>query len=360
MSFASQREKAILVGVVHQGRHEVANVIHGVIVLLHGKVLAEGILPAVERKLTHGGGASVANPQRIVLKGRRRLADAVEHIILSWNDLIFSAPTNQSNEACRGGVDGNGRDVEVADQLAKCRVMFLVGARVAFFSRVEVIFPDAIPNAVVLGPKAHRGWIHGAVVAGDEILIEAATWKWHEGLWFSHFRIDNALRGDPLALDEALVEGSAVQVLVALLYLVREGGVVVEGEVQVEGALLGGLLNPLLIEPMLREFGVAVEPKLRATHRASRQSLLHKRLWHQGDLIEEDAREGNALNERRAGLVLAGEQVKFILDAPKANGEQVLGNLEVTFKAELNEGWQNRIDEISLNGAESFPANREG
>ena len=54
------------------------------------------------------------------------------------------------------------------------------------------------------------------------------------------------------------------------------------------------------------------------------------------------------------------EQVKFIFDAPKANGKQVLGDLEVTFKAELNKGWQNRVDEVSLNGAESFPANREG
>jgi len=74
---------------------------------------------------------------------------------------------------------------------------------------------------------------------------------------------------------------------------------------KIQAVFLRALFYPFLVEPVQRRVGVAVEPQFRAVERAPRQCLFDKRARHQGNLVEQNAAECHALNERRRALVLA-------------------------------------------------------
>ena len=72
------------------------------------------------------------------------------------------------------------------------------------------------------------------------------------------------------------------------------------------------LLNPLEVEPVERVLRVAVKPQLGTRHRTARNRLLDEGTGHQGDLVAQHPSQRHPLDERRAPLVLAAEQVKTI------------------------------------------------
>ena len=98
-------------------------------------------------------------------------------------------------------------------------------------------------------------------------------------------RVDKSLRRDPFAQNEAVIERAAVKALVSALYRGGERRIVVHGEVEIQTVFLSALFYPLLVEPVQRRVGVAVEPQFRAVERAPRESLFNKRPRHQGDLV---------------------------------------------------------------------------
>ena len=69
-----------------------------------------------------------------------------------------------------------------------------------------------------------------------------------------------------------------------------------------------GLEDPLLIEPMLLIFWITVKPKAASLDTAPCNGLFDEGARHQSGLIQQDAREGTALNKRRAGLISAAEE----------------------------------------------------
>ena len=81
---------------------------------------------------------------------------------------------------------------------------------------------------------------------------------------------------------------------------------------QPQGAPAFRLFDPFLVEPVLRPLRVAVEPQLAAPDTAPGHRLLHKGPGHQRRLIQQQSRQGAALDQRRAGSVLPAEQQKLI------------------------------------------------
>ena len=75
-------------------------------------------------------------------------------------------------------------------------------------------------------------------------------------------RIYAALGGDPPAEHEPLIERAGIQLLIAVDYRGRERGIIPHREVQIEAVFLPVLLDPLLVKPVHRVLGVAVEPEL--------------------------------------------------------------------------------------------------
>ena len=75
-------------------------------------------------------------------------------------------------------------------------------------------------------------------------------------------RIDKPLRRDPFAQNEAVIERAAVKAFVSALYRGRKRRVIVHGEMEIQAVFLRALFYPLLVEPVQRSIGVAVEPQL--------------------------------------------------------------------------------------------------
>ena len=73
--------------------------------------------------------------------------------------------------------------------------------------------------------------------------------------------VHQALRGGPFPQNKPPVEGAAVVGLIPPDDPGGEGWVVLHSEVQVQCAPLLRLQDPLLIKPVLRPLGVAVEPQ---------------------------------------------------------------------------------------------------
>ena len=114
--------------------------------------------------------------------------------------------------------------------------------------------------------------------------------------------------------------------------------------------------DPLPTEPVLRIFGIAVEPELGMFLRASCQRLLHKRSRHQRRLVKHHAPERHTLNERRRPLVLSAKEIKGIFSVVGDHTKDVCRQFFFHRKAQLPEHMDQRSCDISLNGTYRFSA----
>ena len=85
-----------------------------------------------------------------------------------------------------------------------------------------------------------------------------------------------------------------------------------------------GLIDPVLLKPVIRAIRVAVKPEFTSFHGAAACCLIDEALRHQGNLIKKDPRQSDALDEVLAAFVLAAEYVKIILNAPPCHDQQVI------------------------------------
>ena len=63
---------------------------------------------------------------------------------------------------------------------------------------------------------------------------------------------------------------------------------------------------------------VAVKPELGALHAAPGTGLLHERAGHEGHLIQQDARQGDAMDEGGAAFIPPAEQGE-VIGAPECH-----------------------------------------
>ena len=84
------------------------------------------------------------------------------------------------------------------------------------------------------------------------------------------------------------------------------------------------LQDPLPVKPVLRALGIAVEPQPAAGHVAPGAGLLHEAPGHQRRLVQQHARQGTALDQRRAGLVPSAEDEEAVLPPPGTHDQEVL------------------------------------
>jgi len=94
--------------------------------------------------------------------------------------------------------------------------------------------------------------------------------------------------------------------------------------VQVQQTLDLALVDPASFEPMLRPLRIAVEPELGAINAASAGCLVDKAFRHQGDFIEKDPCQGDALDEILRSFVLAAEEVEVVRYRSTADNDQVV------------------------------------
>ena len=75
---------------------------------------------------------------------------------------------------------------------------------------------------------------------------------------------------------------------------------------------------------MLRPCRVAVAPELGAVHRAAAGCLIDEALRHQGDFIQKNSSQGNALHQILGAFVLTAKDVVIILGAAPGDNHQVI------------------------------------
>ena len=262
-------------------------------------------------------------------------------------------------KARSGGVGYDRLYVEVARKLFERGIMLLVGALLSLSAAVEIVFAQPVPPPAVLAPESERRRVDRAVIAGDEVARRYA-YRLRDMNRARKERIDKPLRRDPFAQHEAVIERAAVKALVSALYRGRERRIVIHGEVKIQTVFLSALFYPLLVEPVQRRVGIAVEPQFRPVERAPRESLLNKRPRHQCDLVEQNAAECHALNERRRALVLAPEEIKSVAPAGVFYLHQMLRQLLAAVEAESAQDGQNRRDYVSSKRSHRLAAQREG
>ena len=84
------------------------------------------------------------------------------------------------------------------------------------------------------------------------------------------------------------------------------------------------LINPVNLEPVIWSVRVTVKLILGTLDGASACCLVHKRLRHQGDLIEEHSSQCNTLNQILAAFILTTEDVEVVCHLSPADLHQVI------------------------------------
>ena len=129
---------------------------------------------------------------------------------------------------------------------------------------------------------------------------------------------------------------------------------------QVKGVVLLQLQKPLLPEPVGGAVWVAVEPELRLLHAAPGQRLFHKGPGHEGHLVQQHPRQGDALDEGVAGFILAAEEVKTVFPCPPPDGEDMPAPVVTEGKVllQVSHGQQRR-ENVAFHAAHGLPADSE-
>ena len=115
----------------------------------------------------------------------------------------------------------------------------------------------------------------------------------------------------------------------------RQARVVLHGKVEVQGVALPGPADPLPVKPVLRPLRVAGEPQPAPLHGAPGAGLFHEGAGHESRLIQQHSRQGNALNEGGAALVLAAHEVEAVFPLASFEDQQVFAAFFPALKAQL-------------------------
>lgn len=313
-------------------------------------------VPAVEAKFPFSGAAAFANDEGSVFKFFGGYTDSVQNAVICFTN--GQADSSEClNKAGGGRVHHHQVQGSAGGQAQEVVDIFAVGFLSALGSGVEEVLSGAKPDAVAAAPQAEGSGVNGTVIAGDAPAIAGIGRVSHKAA--IEEGVNQALRGAPLAQDEAPVEVTMEQAVIAQFCLGIQGGVIVHREVEIEEMFFGGFLDPFLEEPVGGAFGVAGQPDLAAWHRASGAGLFDKRPRHKGGLIEEDAGEGDPLNQGRAAFVTAAIEEEGILDTAEAESNQVFIGLTVHKEAEFRQSGQHLGEQISFNAGEGSAAEGE-
>ena len=259
LSFGGERRKAA--AAAYYRSHEIADVVHCVVVFLGGNIISPVVIPAVELELAARVGTVFADFYPAVLERARRHPYSVYNIILRRRCPELSVAANNLDEARRRRVSHHLPYFSATGQRPERGVVFLVGFLKAFLARVKVVLVDPVPHSVLPSPKPHRGRIDGAVVAGDRKVLKTALGRVAVHRVIRHKRIDRAVNRNPFSAHKALVKRSRIKAFVPALHLFGERGIVVHRKMQIERVFLLRLFDPLAVEPVLGVLGVTVEPE---------------------------------------------------------------------------------------------------
>lgn len=292
-----------------EGRDEIADIIHSVVMEFERQV---GIfLPAVQAEFADGMDTIAADTDFALFESDTDLTDSVEDMVLGGDGFEGRSFLDEGTEAGGGGVDDDAQDIFIPSEVEQGLEMLVIGTLDAAGFGVIIILIDAVPDVMETAPQAEGGGIDGAVVTGNDIGIEGAAWDIAEGIGGQE-GINEVLGGGPLAEDETLIEGAGIEGFVAFADFRGEGGVIVHREMEIEEIFGFCGEDPVLVEPMGGGIGVTVKPEQGKVEGASGDGLFDEGAGHEGDLIEEDAGEGNPLDEGSGGLVFSAEEEETV------------------------------------------------
>ena len=200
----------------------------------------------------------------------------------------------------------------IPGQLTKGHVVLLIGFLYSLPAGIVVILRCPVPDPIggAVAPQPDGAGVDGAVITAEVPLGKTCRQVLHNmGLRGEH-GVDRPAGGAPFSQHEPPVEGAGIQSLVPPPDRRRQGGVIPHGEVEIKAVLFPCLLDPLPVEPVKGMLRIAAEPVPRARHRTAGQCLLHKGAGHQGDLIQQDPGQGDALDEGGAAFIPPAEEVK--------------------------------------------------
>lgn len=105
----------------------------------------------------------------------------------------------------------------------------------------------------------------------------------------------------------------------------------------IESIFFAGFFNPFEVEPVIRGFGVTVEPHSGIADRTSCKSLFNERAWHKSDFIKENAAESHTLNKGSGGFIFAAEKVIAVGNAAELNVYVISADFFQTGETEMTE-----------------------
>ena len=129
-------------------------------------------------------------------------------------------------------------------------------------------------------------------------------------------RIYKAVRRNPFSLYESFIKSAGIKIFIAADHLRRKRGIILHSKMEIKHILLLFFQNPLVIKPVKRVLGIAVEPIFGILKRAPRKRLFNKGAGHKRRLVKHNASQGHTLNQRGRRFITPAEKVKAV--APSA------------------------------------------
>ena len=197
--------------------HEVAHIVHAMVIFFDGTVHLGLFIPAIHPKLTDAVRAAVTEKDVTALEPGGHIADAVQHGVGGLFYTVAVMAADDLNERGRRWVHNDGGHMQAISQALQLRVVLLIGALAALLAAVIVILPHPVPLAASLAPEANAGGVDGAVVAGHHILFIGPGDTGHNMKVLVEHRVNKPLRHHPQAPDKAIIENARVKALIPCL-----------------------------------------------------------------------------------------------------------------------------------------------
>lgn len=170
--------------------------------------------------------------------------------------------------------------------------------------------------------------------------------------------VNQALGYRPKPSDIPVIENAGIHALVTRFDFLVEAEVIVHCEMEIKHIAANVFRYPLFIKPVPGTLGVTVKPELTTGNRATSHCLLYKRAGHKRDLIKENSRQCNALNQRIAGFVAATKEVVGISPIADSNNHLVF-TAALDYRKQALEPSRNMDDNVTAQSLDSAPANGE-
>ena len=273
-----------------------------------GHVFAAPFIPAIAVDFAQEVRAVFTDQESVITEQSSGNTDSVTDVVIGSYD-EETASAKGLNKAGGGRIDDNAFDFPISRQAEQIVGIFLIGFLASGLFGIVVEFSGPDPSLSEFTPESEGSGVHGTVIHRDSPSGELVFRRRVNGTGSGVKEIVNeALGGAPLTEDEAAVKGTGIRAFIAFSDLWGQGRVIFHREMEMQCAAFSGLEDPLLIEPMLLIFRITVKPKAASLDAAPCNGLFDEGARHQSGLIQQDAREGTALNKRRAGLISAAEE----------------------------------------------------